>query len=202
MFRKYYRKPYSNWKTKVYFFYNTYEYERKQFHIKNHSYGCYNPVFNSVSIRDATFEKDIMDDSFDSTSIYKTRKLSEILVHELCHVYQRKKLGMFRFLYTNLFERWKTEGFPDYIVQSSSLKTSVGLRIFLDENSVDFSAQNDSIPEEETYFYFKSRMETDYLLNYKKIPEDEFWDTKYDTDKLDDEIRETMRSGEYEAFEQ
>ena len=40
------------------------------------------------------------------------------------------------------------------------------------------------------------------LLYHKGIPENEYWDTNYDTDKLDDEIREALQNGEYKAFEQ
>ena len=55
---------------------------------------------------------------------------------------------------------------------------------------------------ERAILYFFGRLRTDYLLRHKGIPEDEYWDTNYDTDKLDDEIREALRSGEYRAFEQ
>ena len=63
---------------------------------------------------------------------------------------------------------------------------------------------NESLEIYESFFvnYFVGRLRTDYLLNFKKIQEDEYWRTSYDVDKLDEEIRVVLRSGEYKIFRQ
>lgn len=40
-------------------------------------------------------------------------------------------------------------------------------------------------------------MKVDYLLSYKKIPEDEFWDTYYDVYELECEIQNEIKNGNY-----
>ena len=47
------------------------------------------------------------------------------------------------------------------------------------------------------YFYFTSRLKTDYLLGYKKVPFDEFIDTEYDEELLEEEIRTALKKEEY-----
>jgi hypothetical protein len=47
------------------------------------------------------------------------------------------------------------------------------------------------------YFYFVSRLRTDYLFNFKKIKESDYWSTKYDEDQLDDEIRQALKEKIY-----
>ena len=91
-------------------------------------------------------------------------------------------------------ENWKIEGFCEYHSASSSFPPDKGLRIFIGEDSYDFVTSNEIKPE---YFYFVSRLRTDYLLNFKKVSESDYWSTKYDENQLDDEIRQALKEKRY-----
>ena len=122
------------------------------------------------------------------------RSLFSVLLHEALHHYERKKLGAVRFFIKMRTENWKIEGFCEYQSASSSFPTDKGLRIFSGEDSYDFVTNNEIKPE---YFYFLSRLRTDYLLNFKKVSESDYWSTKYDEDQLDDEIRQDLKEKRY-----
>ena len=122
------------------------------------------------------------------------RSLSSVLLHEALHHYEREKLGAVRFFIKMRTENWKIEGFCEYHSASSSFPPDKGLRIFSGEDSYDFVTSNEIKPE---YFYFVSRLRTDYLLNFKKISEHDYWSTKYDEDQLDDEIRQALKEKRY-----
>ena len=118
------------------------------------------------------------------------RSLSSVLLHETLHHYERKKLGAVRFC----TENWKIEGFCEYHSASSSFPTDKGLRIFSGYDNYDFVTNNEIKPE---YFYFVSRLRTDYLLNFKKVGKDDYWSTKYDEYQLDEEIRQALKEKRY-----
>lgn len=122
------------------------------------------------------------------------RSLSSALLHETLHHYEREKLGAIRFFIKMRSENWKIEGFCEYHSASSSFPIDKGLRIFSGEDSYDFVTTHEIKPE---YFYFVSRLRTDYLLNFKKVSESDYWSTKYDEDQLDDEIRQALREKRY-----
>lgn len=142
------------------------------------------------------FCDDVMDgqEPMDMSEYFSIKPASSTIAHELCHIYEYEKLGIMKFYECSMDEEWKIEGFADYIAKKSSLKEDKGIEIFM-RGDKGYVGERDIL-------YFFGRLRTDYLLRYKGIPENEYWDTKYDTDKLDDEIREALRSGEYRAFEQ
>ena len=124
--------------------------------------------------------------SFISYDFSKKQNIS-IIIHELVHSYEYDKYGRSK------DEKWKSEGFAEF--HSNPFYPDI----------YEFNDKFLQSIEDDTdigFFYFLGRLRTDYLLRHKGIPEDEYWDTKYDTDKLDDEIREALQSGEYRAFEQ
>ena len=123
-----------------------------------------------------------------------SRSLSSALLHETLHHYEREKLGAIRFFIKMRSENWKIEGFCEYHSASSSFPIDKGLRIFSGEDNYDFVTSNEIKPE---YFYFVSRLRTDYLLNFKKVNESDYWSTKYDEDQLDDEIRQALKEKTY-----
>lgn len=123
-----------------------------------------------------------------------SRSLSSALLHETLHHYEREKLGAIRFFIKMRSENWKIEGFCEYHSASSSFPIDKGLRIFSGEDNYDFVTSNEIKPE---YFYFVSRLRTDYLLNFKKVNESDYWSTKYDEDQLDDEIRQALKEKIY-----
>ena len=122
------------------------------------------------------------------------RSLSSVLLHEALHHYEKEKLGAVRFFIKMRSENWKIEGFCEYHSTSSSFPIDKGLRIFSGEDNYDFVTSNEIKPE---YFYFVSRLRTDYLLNFKKVNENDYWSTKYDEDQLDDEIRQALKEKRY-----
>lgn len=187
---------YSDWKTNVFFFYDEDEYNRKSFYLRGDTYGkCMAPL-GFVMLKSAYFDTNIMEIG---DTIYNTRKVSETLSHELAHIYEYKKLGLFKDFFCSAFERWKIEGFSDYVANNSTLKTEVGLHSFIEEILVKENVISRSITDffGDVDFYFKSRMKVDYLLSYKKIPEDEFWDTYYDVYELECEIQNEIKNGNY-----
>ena len=122
------------------------------------------------------------------------RSLSSVLLHEALHHYEREKLGAVRFFIKMRSENWKIEGFCEYHSASSSFPTDKGLRIFSGYDNYDFVTNNEIKPE---YFYFVSRLRTDYLLNFKKVGKDDYWSTKYDEYQLDKEIRQALKEKRY-----
>ncbi len=122
------------------------------------------------------------------------RSLTSTLLHEALHHYEREKLGAVRFFIKMRSENWKIEGFCEYHSTSSSFPIDKGLRIFSGEDNYDFVTSNEIKPE---YFYFVSRLRTDYLLNFKKVGKDGYWSTKYDEYQLDEEIRQALKEKRY-----
>ncbi len=152
------------------------------------------------------FCEDVMDgqDRMEKSDYYSIKPASCTIAHEICHIYEYEKLGAMKFYECSMEEEWKIEGFADYVAEKSLLKEDKGIEICLGEDKgyVGDVEEYKYYIGERAILYFLGRLRTDYLLRHKGIPEDEYWDTNYDTDKLDDEIREALRSGEYKAFEQ
>jgi hypothetical protein len=95
-----------------------------------------------------------------------------------------------------LFQNWKIEGFCEYIANSSSFDIEKGKRIFLGDINLE-REMLDSKLMKITYFYFKSRLKTDFLLSYRGLTFDEFINTNFDVNELENEIRKKMLSGEF-----
>ena len=125
------------------------------------------------------------------------RRLSDVLVHELMHSYLYKKLGLIHFKKMMISENWKSEGFSDYIANSSSLDIEEGKRIFIANDNEQKEIEAGKDIWKYVYFYFKSRLKVDYLLSYKKMPFDDFINTKFDEQELENEIRDALQKGLY-----
>ncbi len=117
-------------------------------------------------------------------------KLSEIIIHELAHVYLSKKISKVKSI---LLETWKDEGFAEYISEHSTIGIEKGLSLFLTNNQSGIEDEYNKI----LYFYFTSRLKTDFLLGYKKVSFEEFINTEYDEKLLEEEIRNALKKGEY-----
>lgn len=118
-------------------------------------------------------------------------KLSDVIAHELCHIYLSKKLSLLDYTF---LESWKNEGYCEYISEHSTLDIEKGLSLFMTNNQAEIEkTDRDKI----LFFYFTSRLKTDYLLDYKKVPFDDFIDTEYDEELLEEEIRNALKKGEY-----
>lgn len=155
-------------------------------------------MFSAVRFCDDVFDGDDWIETYD---FFSKNPASSTIAHELCHIYEYEKLGAMKYCMCSLEEEWKIEGFADYVSEKSLLKVDKGIELFI-EGDNGYIEDVEGYIVERAILYFFGRLRTDYLLRHKGIPEDEYWDTNYDTDKLDDEIREALRSGEYKAFEQ
>ena len=122
------------------------------------------------------------------------RKVHDVMLHEVVHNYEWQKLGVVGFYWKSFREKWKIEGFSEYIADVSSFPINKGIAIFKGDDSYDFVVKNNVVPE---YFYFISRLRTDYLLKYKGISIEEYWSESYDEDKLDKEIRQAITDSTY-----
>lgn len=117
--------------------------------------------------------------------------LSDVIIHELCHIYLSKRLSKIKVF---LLETWKNEGYCEYVSEHSTLDIEKGLSWFMTNNQAEIEkTDRDKI----LFFYFTSRLKTDFLLGYKKVSFEEFIDTEYDEELLEEEIRNALKKGEY-----
>lgn len=166
----------------AYFYYTDSEWKRKSLYYMTENPAKSHPSLNFMMFRSASFVNNKMGD-YDFV-----RDVSETLAHELTHFYEYKKLGFFKFLYAGVFCIWKIEGFSDYIAGRTNIDISKEMNKFLDKQ-----------PDSSTFYtdYFLGHLRTDYLLRHKGIPEEEYWNSYYDIDKLDEEIRQAIKNNKY-----
>ena len=127
-------------------------------------------------------------------SSFSNRPIECVLAHELTHTYERQKLGIIKFA---TCEGWKKEGFAEYVSGNSSTNIETATNLFVNQKDYDDSLKVERKLWEGPFYYFKSRLKTDYLLKYKQISEDEFWDTKFDESLLENEIRSSITEQKY-----
>ena len=170
-------------------------YSRKRFYQATGSLAGNYMWFNLIVFRPMDVAHD-MSNPVDAN--LQKRPFSAVMAHELCHSWQRKRLGILKFLYYQRTRPWKLDGFADYVAQSSSLNEKDGVELFLAQDERTSWFEQDRGLWGTVYFYLKSRMRVDYLLRCKGIDEDEFWSADYDEQKLDDEIRHALKTGAYQ----
>jgi hypothetical protein len=127
-------------------------------------------LFNSILVAPADYKQN---QQIKYNEHLTNRRLSDVVVHELTHLYIKEKLGFWKNLKMSRFQKWKIEGFCEYIAGSSSFNIEKGKRIFLDSENQSHDLLNSKILKT-TYFYFKSRLKTEYLFSYKQLSFDEF----------------------------
>ena len=128
----------------------------------------------------------------DSTYTYQ---LDLVISHELVHCITKDKLGFFRFIYHNIRNPWKNEGIAEHIAGRSSLKTEDGFKEFFAINDKNSLIQTDKRLSVQ-YFYFLSRLKTDYLLS-KGISWNEFFKNNYDEQELEEKIKQELKDSTY-----
>jgi hypothetical protein len=169
------------------------KFNRNTLYLNKGALGTNNALLNIINLAPANYKDNIQER--DGTNL-RNRKLSDIITHELVHSYLKEKLGIWKYLQLSVAEKWKNEGFCEYIANSSSFDTEEGLRIFIENDEQRLiEAENDL--QKTTYFYFKSRLKTDYLLNFKKITVEEFLMSEFDEEELENEIRIALRTEKY-----
>lgn len=142
-------------------------------------------LFDHIVINKSLIKENRMD-GFENSS------LSDVVIHELCHIYLSKRLSKWKVYF---MESWKNEGFCEYIADHSTIGVDNGLSLFLANDKSEIE-KTDHIKT--LYFYFTSRLKTDYLLGHKNIQFEEFVKTEYDEVALEKEIRSAIMNGEYE----
>jgi len=125
---------------------------------------------------------------------FNQRPISSVIAHELTHTYQAEQLNIIGYKYNTFRHKWKTEGMAELVSESGSLPLQQGLELFMREAGKDELSALDISGE---YFYFKSHVKADYLLNYKQLTEAEFWSNNYDDSALETEIRTAISEGSY-----
>jgi len=136
------------------------------------------------------------DKQFARKEILNERPVHSVLAHELVHTYQAEQLNIIGYKYQTMLHKWKTEGMAEVVSESSSVPMELGLELFM--NKAD-KQEIEAMEIAGEYFYFKSHLKVDYLLNYKKVSEAEFWSGDYDEEALEEEVRKAIKSGEWRA---
>ena len=172
-----------------------------EFKIKNrfryHKEIDYNP---NIMVWDTVFLESDAKKNVDENIV--SIKLIEMFKSQIAYSYIKEKLGVWEWLRQMYNMNWKIGGFSNYVAEFSSANIVVAQNIFLAQKNIDRNINVERGLWKRCFNRYVGRLRTDYLLRHKGVPENEYWDTNYDTDKLDDEIREALQSGEYRAFEQ
>ena len=168
-------------------------YNQKTLFLHKNTLGVNQSLFSTIIMAPANYKSNKQNKN-DERLI--NRKISDAVAHEITHLYIQERVGYLRNITMGLFQKWKTEGFCEYIANSSSFDIEKGKRIFLGDKKLR-KDMLDSDLMKTCYFYFESRLKTDFLLSYKKLTFDEFIKTNFSKKKLEDEIRQKLLSGEY-----
>ena len=168
-------------------------FNQKTFFMHQTSLGINQPLFNVIIMAPADYRNNKLNKK-DKRLV--NRKLSDAVAHEITHLYIQEEVGFLRNIKMGLFQKWKTEGLCEYIANSSSFDIEKGKRIFLGDEILKKEMLDSDIMKS-CYFYFESRLKTDFLLSHKKITIDEFLNTNFSKSEIKNEIQQKLLSGEY-----
>lgn len=168
-------------------------YSWRTFFMHRNTLGVNHSLFNTIIMASADY-KNNKQNKYDERLV--NRRISDAVVHEITHLYIQEKIGYFTNFKMIFFQKWKLEGFCEYIANSSSFNIEEGKRIFLSNGNPKDELLNSGLMKN-CYWYFKSRLKIDYLLSYKKLTFDEFIRTDFNEKKLENEIYQKLFSGEY-----
>jgi len=185
---------------KIIFCTTTEKYNQATFYLEKGTLGTTQQLLKVILLAPANYKDNILNENDENRMI---RKLSGAIIHEIAHIYVKEQIGFLKSLDLTFREKWKDEGFCEYIANESSMNIEDGKRIFIEngeEQKKIESIQNILSKKNilyHTYFYFKSRLKTDYLFSYKHISFDDFFSANFDEETLENEIREALLSGKY-----
>jgi hypothetical protein len=97
-----------------------------------------------------------------ASGLYKRRRLSGVIAHELVHSYLRERLGFISYKF--LLPEWKNEGLADYVADESSFPMDKGLA----------ALQNGKEYDSPSFRYFQYRLITAFVLREKRMSLSEF----------------------------
>ncbi|GEM_PF-822959 len=177
------------------------DHKLRSFFLDSEALATFSPFLKTIVVAPVfSVEKQHTTEPIDRSEIFLSRNLSEVLAHELFHAYAFEKYGFSDFLLKRIKgENWKMEGMAEYVANSSSLKVDIGMQMF--ENAV-YEDLNMDIQKDFFTNYFVGRLRSDYLLTYKNVPFEEFWNTNYDEVTLDSEIRTAFSGKKYGLMNQ
>lgn len=95
--------------------------------------------------------------SFTNKRFSNTRRIPDIINHEMTHSFLRNKLNFFSRI--KKLPKWKEEGIAEIVANSSSYDIETGIKLFLNNNKDNNPAFN----------YFKYRLCIIYLLKEKNM---------------------------------
>lgn len=176
----------------VYFCNSKIEFKIKSITFRNIVKGKNFIYLRRMYLREADIEKDELLSS--NPTVFNNRQYSGVIAHEIMHSHQKEKLNYFKFV---LSPKWKKEGEAEYVTGIASQKTEIAMPLFLNCENYNDTLQCRKYHWKRTSPYWKGRLRTDYLFNYKHISEDEFWKTHYKKEELDAEIRAAIKRGDY-----
>ena len=100
------------------------------------------------------------------------------------------------FFWTRFRCNWKLEGHSEYVVASSSFNVNEGIQLFMQTHPNPASILDNDIMNT-TYWYYICRLRVSYLIDIKGISWQDFWETTYNEETLDAEIREYISNTGY-----
>ncbi|HOS83650.1 MAG TPA: hypothetical protein PK199_01910 [Bacteroidales bacterium] len=127
---------------------------------------------------------------FINPNLPKTRKIEDVLLHELAHSYLKQEYGYVKAL---RMPTWKNEGFCEYVSESSSMEKQEGIHYLMNEQKEDSLLLTNSI-ERRQYEYFKYRLMFEYLIEKKKMTPKQIIETEIDIKLIESEIKLTVSS--------
>lgn len=122
----------------------------------------------------------------------KARSIPSILIHEMTHINQYYTMP-----FKSLKNDWRLEGQAEYFAGSSSFDTTYGIKLFVENTGELKDLLTKDRANAAGYYYFLYRLRTDYLIRHKEESYDNFFDTEYNLDSLDKEIRTALVNNEY-----
>jgi hypothetical protein len=185
--------------TKIIFCTTKEKFNRNTLYLSQGALGSHNTFLNIINIAPADYKNNSQKRCGENL---KNRKLSDAIMHELVHLYLKEELGIWKYVKLSFGEKWKNEGFCEYIVNSSSFDIRKGLDIFIENGERQRMIEAGNDLQKHTYFYFKSRLKTDYLLSFKKLSVEEFLSTGFREEELENEIRIALRTEKYKFDKQ
>lgn len=140
--------------------------------LSSKAFGCNYPFIQNIFLS----KSDVNTDNCErNAGEYNKRSLSGVIAHETTHTLLENKLGIIKY---KLLPSWKNEGYCDFIAKESSYKQDGITEIC---NGIN--------PASPSFFYFKARFYTAYLLVDEHIGLDEFLSKKFDVEELDNKLR-------------
>ena len=156
-------------------------YRKRTLHFRSQALGVYLPTASTMVMMLPDFETCTLPAS---EAGFYDRPIESVLAHELYHCYMFANSKWLRVWYNNIFNKWKTEGFADYVAESSSFNVEQGKRIFIENGNEHANLIADKGVWGHTYFYFLSRLRTEYLIKHKGLTYGKFWAADYDDESL------------------